>query len=162
MAKNQGYILLHKSLLDSSIWDSPGKYDLRSAWIDLLLRANYEDTEAMSRSGDVIIVRRGQLLTSQSKLAKRWGWSVSKVHRFCEKLKNANMLNFERLHWDHGATLMTILNYSYYQDSSHFVKSKKNSNENQRELEEKSNDAYLKEYKEYKRNKRKGEDPRWG
>lgn len=157
--KYQGYIYVHKSLLDSSIWNARGTFDIRSAWIDLLLRVNYEETEAMSRSGKTVIVGRGQLLTSQAKLAERWNWSTSKVHRFLERLKEAKMINFERLQWDKGATLVSVLNYCHYQDSSHFVKSKRNSNGIQTKSVEKASDAHLNKVNKVNEiNKEGGED----
>ena len=154
-----GFIYLQKKILDNAIWQGSEPFDKRSAWVDLILRANYEDSEAMSRSGEVITVHRGQLLTSQTHLAERWKWSRPKVHRFLEHLKSAKMLNFEHLRWDRGATLVTILNYSVYQDPSVFVNAKRASNERKPCAERASSVTHLNKInKDNEINKKKGDD----
>ncbi len=169
--KNLGYIKLHRTLLQSAIWQGDAfglnvggkEFDIRSAWIDLLLSANYTDKPAMSSTGDELMVHRGQLLTSQKNLAKRWNWSASKVHNVLVKLKNAKMLDFETLKWGRGCTLITIQNYCKYQGSSDFDKS----NVWQTCGKTKSNvcqtTAHLKKGKKVKKGKKEkeGGEPEW-
>lgn len=157
----KGYVLLHKSLLESAIWNRNEVFDRRSAWIDLILRANYEDKTVMSETCDQITVHRGQLLTSQSKLAERWNWSKSKVHRFLGTLKNAEMLFYETVEWGKGGTLITIHNYEYYQDFGNFGNANGTQTERKPTSSRNASHAQLNKYKEIKVNKVKGGDDRW-
>jgi hypothetical protein len=40
-----GWIAIDRKLLDSLIWNDDEPFNKRAAWIDLLMMANYEDTE---------------------------------------------------------------------------------------------------------------------
>ncbi len=81
------------------------------AFKDLIKLANHE-TRQVPIEGQYVTVERGQYLTSQKKLALRWKWSRSKVHRYIKSLK-----------WNQEAdlkvntlyTLITICNYNIYQ-----------------------------------------------
>ena len=107
-----GWIKLHRKLLDSEIWNKREPFDARSAWIDLLLMANYEDKEIFF-DGEMIKVKRGQIVTSISKLSKRWGWSRDKVKRFLDSTDKSTMLT--RNSTTHKTTI-TLVNYGFYQD----------------------------------------------
>lgn len=111
-----GYIYLHRKLLDNFLWESNEKFDKRAAWIDMLLTANHADKEVMFDSS-VIVIHRGQFLTSQRKLAERWGWNHKTVKKFLETLKQAGMIQFDTTD---RATLITILQYAIYQDYKAF------------------------------------------
>lgn len=108
---NKGWICLHRSLQDSSIWVNNEPFDRRSAWIDLLLSANHEDREIMFDS-HVRVVKRGQFLTSVIKLSERWKWSKKKTLKYLRLLEEAQMISKKS---DNRATLVTLLNYSKYQ-----------------------------------------------
>ncbi len=41
MAK--GYISIHRKIWNSDIWNSNEPFDVRSAWLDLVLMANHKD-----------------------------------------------------------------------------------------------------------------------
>lgn len=122
MSKQQGYILLHRSLLESAIWnDSTVKFDRRSAWIDLLLKVNHAD-KTIAFNGMPLVVKRGQMITSQHRLAASWGVNPKTVNRWLQFFRSLGMINVEILH--HRATVITIQNYSVYQDISTKRKSK--------------------------------------
>lgn len=55
-------------------------YSKREALLDLIQMAAYEDKEILV-NGEALQTKRGQVLASVRFLAKKWGWSVSKVHR---------------------------------------------------------------------------------
>lgn len=122
MSKQQGYILLHRSLLESAIWnDSTVKFDRRSAWIDLLLKVNHAD-KTIAFNGMPLAVKRGQMVTSQHRLAASWGVNPKTVNRWLQYFRSLGMINVEILL--HRATVITIPNYSIYQDISTKRKSK--------------------------------------
>ena len=105
-----GYIKLHRQIQDCWIWDS-GKFDKRSAWIDLLMLANHRDKKFMF-NGKPVVITRGQFMTSIRKLADRWEWSTSTVFSFLKILEDDNMIKKES---DNHRTLLTIINYEVYQ-----------------------------------------------
>lgn len=105
-----GYIKLHRQIQDCWIWDS-GKFDKRSAWIDLLMLANHCDKKFMF-NGKPVVITRGQFMTSIRKLAVRWEWSTSTVFEFLKILEDDNMIKKES---DSHRTLLTIINYEVYQ-----------------------------------------------
>ena len=108
---NKGWICLHRSLQDSSIWLNDEPFDVRSAWVDLLLTANHEDKEIIFDS-HARMIKRGQCLTSVTKLAARWKWSKKKTLKYLRLLEELKMITKKS---DNRATLLTLLNYSKYQ-----------------------------------------------
>ena len=107
-----GWIKLHRKLQDCWIWLEKEPFDKRSAWVDLLLTANHSDKKILF-NGELITVKRGQILTSIRKLAERWKWSYDKTSRFLKLIESDGMLRKES---DNCRTLLTIENYEVYQD----------------------------------------------
>jgi len=81
------------------------------AFKDLIKLANHQ-TRKVPFDGDMILVKRGQHLTSQVKLAKRWKWSRTKVQRF---LKSAGEYHELDVKTSTLYTLITVCNYDRYQ-----------------------------------------------
>ena len=110
MKLSNGWIKLHRKILDCFIWqDKP--YDKARAWIDLLLIAMHHDKK-MLIDDEVVIIQRGSFMTSIVKLADRWGWSRNKVVRYLDMLESEQMLNTKRTP---KGTLVTIVKYDDYQ-----------------------------------------------
>lgn len=74
------YIKIWENIRKSKLWPET-KFSKFEAWIDLILMANGEDCEWKG-----IKIKRGCLVTSQRKLAKKWGWSATTVNRFIDIL----------------------------------------------------------------------------
>ena len=111
MNLSSGWIKLYRQLQDCWIWLDKEPFDKRSAWVDLLLTANHSDKKILF-NGELITVKRGQILTSVRKLSAKWKWSVNKVYRFLKLLESDEMLQKES---DKDRTLLTIVNYSIFQ-----------------------------------------------
>lgn len=109
---SKGWIILHRKVQDSAIWVKEEPYDCRSAWIDLLLMANHEDREIVI-NGWPLMVHRGQKFTSIRKLSERWMWTRNKVARYLNTLEKLNSIQKSGTH---NGTLITIVNYEFYQD----------------------------------------------
>jgi hypothetical protein len=77
----------------------------------MLLHANWKDKELFIDSVPVLI-KRGQFMTSQVKLAKRWKWSRAKVQRFLNGLKTVQQIEHQT---STQYSLITICNYERYQ-----------------------------------------------
>ena len=106
------WIKLDRGILDSGIWNDSEPFNKRAAWIDLLLLANYEDTEQIV-GYEVVKVPRGSLLVTNRELADRWHWSNAKVAQFLLFLTSQGMI---RKNANTKRTLLTIEKYSDYQD----------------------------------------------
>lgn len=108
----KGWIKLHRSLQECWIWLDKEPFEKRSAWIDLLLTANHSDKKILFNN-ELIIVKRGQILTSVRKLSERWRWSYDKTLRYLKLLERDGMLQRES---DRFRTLLTIVKYEVYQE----------------------------------------------
>lgn len=115
MATYKGYIKLHRSLFNHWIWTNTSeKFNLRSAWIDLLLLANH-DSANIRFNGDVMHIKRGCHMTSVSKLADRWMVTEKTVRGWLNKLQQDEMITFDSTK---KGTLIHIVNYEKYQPLS--------------------------------------------
>ncbi len=110
---DKGYIKIHRKIWDNPIFASGERFDRRSAWLYLISHANYADGEFMS-GGRLRHVQRGQLFTSVRYLARLWGWDKNTVSRYLSDIEVAKMITVTRTQ---GGTLITVVNYSKYQDS---------------------------------------------
>ncbi len=103
---------MHRKLQDCWIWEIDKPFDERSAWIDLLLSANHTDVK-IPFNGELVLVERGQFITSVRKLSEKWKWNKDKVLKFLRLLENDKMIKRDS---DKFRTLITIENYDIYQD----------------------------------------------
>lgn len=101
-SKTTTYFKVDRGLLESDLWLSE-PFTKGQAWVDLIGMANYADTETC---------KRGEILTSISALAKRWGWSRHKVNDFMaghEKDRSADIKRTPQ------GIVVTLVNYGVYQ-----------------------------------------------
>jgi len=104
------FVKLSRKLLSSDCWIGES-FSRGQAWVDLLLWANWKDNY-VPIEGVPILIKRGQHLTSQTKLAARWKWSRAKVQRFLNGLKTMQRIEQQT---STQYTLITICNYDKYQ-----------------------------------------------
>lgn len=119
MADNSTYILLDRNLLSNPRW-LRRPFDDERAWIDLILLASYKD-HRVPFEGEYnrgVEVKRGDVLTSQVKLAQRWGWSRGKVRRTLDDMETVQRI--EQLNTTHY-TIIRILNYERYQNIANYL-----------------------------------------
>jgi DNA replication protein DnaD len=85
--------------------------------MDLILSANYKAT-TLNVDFTVISLARGQFVTSQMKLAKKWGWHRETVSKFLRLLEGEKMTSIQTSKGTStGYTLITIQNYGKYQSA---------------------------------------------
>lgn len=121
-----GYILLSRKIIESKIWDKPPLYI--KVWIYLLSRAQYKQYKQL---------QKGQLVTSIPEIIKACSWLVGyrreyptkdQIYQIIEWLRNPDETHNES---NTKATmiattrathklLVTICNYSYYQESDNY------------------------------------------
>ena len=109
----EGWISLHRKILENPILNRSRKYSPFEAWIWLLLKANHKDNKFMLGS-ELVKVEKGSMITSQKKLCKQFRWGSTKLRNFLKVLQKDKML---LLKTNTQSTQITICNYRTYQDS---------------------------------------------
>ena len=109
---NSNWVKINRSIFDNFLWKKNTPFDVRSAWIDLILLANHEDGQFMTSRGELIKIPRGSHFTSTRSLAERWHWNRDTVSRYIRTLVDAEMLTQTATH---SGTLLSLVNYDNYQ-----------------------------------------------
>lgn len=109
---SQGWISLHRKIMEHPFYKEKRKFSKFEAWIDMLLMANHKDNKFLL-GNEFVTVQRGSFITSELKLMDRWGWSKTKVRSFLDLLENDEMIIKIS---DNKKTTITIVNYNDYQD----------------------------------------------
>ena len=107
----KGFIKLYRSLQDNPIWGSE-PFSKGQAWVDLLLSAYHKGYDCIL-GNEILHVDRGQYFTSELKLAEKWKWSRKKTHAYLKLLEKLKMATTKGTR---QGTMITIENYSIYQD----------------------------------------------
>lgn len=84
------------------------------AWSWLVLHAVWRPTRH-DVAGRMIMLERGQLCVSVRLLAEQWGWTKTSTERFLTRLRDEEMIRTDA---GTGRMIITICNYSKYQDDS--------------------------------------------
>lgn len=85
---NKGYILLHRKLIDSWVYQDSETLHL---WVHLLLCASYNEKE-YSYNGDLVKLKPGQFITGRKKLSIETGINESKIERVLSALEKAKKI----------------------------------------------------------------------
>ena len=99
-----GYIIISKKLLKWEWIDDPM---MLSLWINLLLKANYED-----KKWHGVVIERGQFVTSLGKLAKEVGITMQALRTRLDRLQEGGCINKQTTN---KYTTITICKYDEYQ-----------------------------------------------
>lgn len=83
----RGHIHLWRKFQDHPFWREKRVFSKAEAWLDMCLMASGTDRTVKGVDGRDVFLRRGQFLSSERELSKRWNWSKSKTHRFMESLQ---------------------------------------------------------------------------
>ena len=111
-----GWIALHRKLLESAEWKTSTPQH-RAVLIGVLLMSSHKRTKYHDPERDcTIIVERGQLLTTVSKLAKVCRVSKSSAVRALEKFGERGT-GFWKVKPHRNFSIITIKNYALYQAS---------------------------------------------
>ena len=104
----EGWIILERKITEHWVWED-AKFAYR--WIDLLMGANYANAKR-SIGSQLVMCKRGELITTREALARRWKTSPSSVGRFLHLLAREGMI---RLDSGSRMTHITICHYDRYQ-----------------------------------------------
>ena len=105
---NTGWIKLHRDIRKHWVYDKP---EYLKAWIHLLIMANHK-TKKWLVDENLVLIKRGQIITSMVQLGQEFKWSRNKVRHFLNLLENDTMINRNS---NHNYTQLTICNYDTYQ-----------------------------------------------
>ena len=112
-----GWVRLHRQLAEHPIWTQE-RFTRGQAWVDLIMLASYQE-HIVIHGNRPLTVQRGQVLTSQVKLAARWKWNRKTVAGFMISLRKAKMVDIvTSKETDTGYTLITLCNYGRFQDTA--------------------------------------------
>lgn len=103
---NNGYVSVPREFFDSIQWRRKRIFTESEAYLDLLQMAYYgsEPIERMVGRRS-FIVKRGQIITTTSFLAERWGW---KLHRVRYVLRALSVTSFVTSVVTSGRTIITV------------------------------------------------------
>jgi len=97
----------------------------------MLLEANHADKEWIA-GNEIITIKRGSFITSETKLMERWKWSKSKVRAFLKLLEDEKMIVKKT---DTKKTTIFIVNYDNYQNQKTTEEPEKNQKKTAKELQ---------------------------
>lgn len=107
MNKAGGFITLHRQILD---WEWFGNSETLHLFIFLLLSANFTDGKFQGR-----LIKRGQLVTSLSKISTSTGLSIRQTRTALEHLKSTGEVTDES---SSQYRVITIVKYDQYQKAT--------------------------------------------
>ena len=114
MGRYKGWIKLDRSLFYDDLWTSECPASYKVLWINLLIMANHKDSSVYERQ-----VKRGQLWTSQRKLAELCHISKNDIRKVLNMFVEDGKIHVD---FQRQGILITIRNYAKYQDGVSPVK----------------------------------------
>jgi hypothetical protein len=104
---SKGWIKIHRKIMDWEWWDDVAT---RNVFLYLLLKANHEDGTWKGTP-----VKRGQLITSRSKIAKECGIEEQPARRSLNNLQNSQQITIKSTS---RFSIITINNYDCHQQNT--------------------------------------------
>lgn len=99
-----GFVIMHRDILEWEWYQSP---TVSRLYFHLILRVNYTDKRWQG-----ILVKRGQLITSNENLALELKLSIQQIRTALQKLLEGNYI---KLNATSRFTLITLINYDKFQ-----------------------------------------------
>lgn len=103
--KDKGFIKIYRSINEWDWWDDLNTFRL---FMTILILANWKDKNWRGKK-----IKRGQLWTSISSLAEESGLTVKQTRSSLDKLIRTNEVTSKGAS---NGTLITVVNYDFYQD----------------------------------------------
>lgn len=109
MSVKNGFITLHRKILESAIFENPNELKV---WIWCLCRANWSDNTVFF-SGEEINVRRGQFIFGRFTGSDECNMNPNTFYKILKKLEKAGMI---LINSNNKKSLLTVVKYEIYQD----------------------------------------------
>ena len=113
--KNTGYIKLSRDILHHTVWENDERFDLRSIWLDLNIRANHSDQEKV-QGNHTYTLKRGQLTGSLNQFAEWWHMNKDTARRKLLLLQQLGLIYYDSRTLPQ--TLITLVPYGFEQDTN--------------------------------------------
>lgn len=110
---SQGWICLHRQLLE---WEWYNDINVCRLFLHCLLKANHKDKKWQGK-----VIPRGSFVTGRNVLADETGLTVQQIRTSLNKLKSTNDLTIKSTNKN---SLVTVVNYGFYQDKEMEVTNK--------------------------------------
>ena len=111
--KKQGYVRWWRGFRDDPLWKQKRKFSNFEAQHDLYVEARGVDSPGFQFRYKIVDLERGQLVTSQRILAKRWRWSRGSVENFLKNLERRRTIITKSFPLGRsGYTIITLVNYN--------------------------------------------------
>lgn len=101
----EGWVCLYRKILE---WQWYSDKNVRLVFFHLLLKANHKE-----RMWQNILIKRGQLVSSYSNLAKEIGITIQQLRTSLDKLKSTNEITIKTTN---KYTVISIEKYDFYQN----------------------------------------------
>jgi hypothetical protein len=138
----EGWIKTYREIIDHWVWQND-KY--LKGWLWFLLRANHTNNKILMGS-DLTEVKRGEFITSISKICDATGMTMQSTRTFLTLLEKDKMINKVTTS---KLTKISICNYEHYQDGQQ-TNNKPTTNQQQTRNKQATTDNNDKELKENK------------
>lgn len=110
----QGWIKLHRSLLDNPMWlQKP--FSEGQAWVDLLMLAETEEKDFVV-NGCTVHQKPGEVRTSKKYLMERWGWTRRKIDGVFYSWEHDHKIVHKNVH--KAGSVLTIVKWGFFQVGS--------------------------------------------
>ena len=136
MNTNNGWIKIHRKLLESSIHNKPNYFCL---WVTLLMMANHKEHNFIW-NGKEEVVKEGQIYTGRKALSKQTGISETSIERILQTLENGHQIRQQKTT---KFRLITIEKWKEYQSSDTKLDNKRTTNGHIQECKNEKKDIYI-------------------
>ena len=106
----EGWISLHRCIQSHWLWEEK-PFTYGQAWVDLLLLVNHKDKKVLV-DATLVTVPAGSMITSELKLADRWGWGRTRLRNFLKLLEADGMIERKATN---KQTTINVVNWEKYQ-----------------------------------------------
>ena len=120
----QGWIKLHRKLQQKGFYK---KSEYVHLWVHLLLNANREEKEFMWNN-NIIVIKKGQLLTGRESLAKATGINPSTIENILRMFENEHQIEQQKTT---KYRVITVLNWCEYQTTNNKINNRVTTEEQQ-------------------------------
>lgn len=107
---SDGWIRLYRDIGSHWLWEEK-PFSYGQAWIDLLMLVNHKDGRVLMDS-QLVTVPAGSVITSELKLAERWGWGRTRLRSFLKLLESDGMIVKKTTN---KRTMINIVNWGKFQ-----------------------------------------------
>lgn len=108
MADNNGWIKLHRKIIDSAVFDNP---KILKLWIWCLCKASHKGYESMV-GNQIVVLQEGQFIFGRKKASSELKIKESMVYQYIKILEKLGMVNIKS---NNKFSIITIEKWAFYQ-----------------------------------------------